>query len=198
MPECPTIVWRRLDSPGREAASVRKIWSGWQLSGVVELDHEGITACLGYVITCSRSWQTRECEVTGFVGDEPAAVYVQRDFAGEWNLGARSLPELSGCDDIDLAFSPMTNLLPIRRLALPVGSSAQVRAAWLRFPELNLEALQQIYTRVSANRYLYESADGTFRRELTVDETGLVLDYPGLWTTEGPFDHFVGMPTPNP
>jgi hypothetical protein len=38
-----------------------------------------------------------------------------------------------GCLDIDLGFSPSTNLLPIRRLTLAVGEAATVRAAWLPF-----------------------------------------------------------------
>lgn len=188
IPGYPTVVWRRLDRPGREAASVRKIWSGWRLFGVVELEHDGMTARISHVTTCSRAWQTQECELTGFIGDAPVAIQVQRDFAGCWTLDGLPVHEVAGCDDIDLAFSPITNLLPIRRLALCIGSTAQVRAAWLRFPELTLEVLEQQYTRLDSNRYLYESADGEFRRELTVDDSGLVLNYPGLWIAEGTQD----------
>jgi len=184
MTERPTIVWRRLDRPGREVALVRRIRSGWRLFGTVELQRDAPQACLSHVTTCDRHWQTRDCEITGFVENVAIAVHVGRDSAGRWSLGGVSIPETTGCDDIDLAFSPLTNLLPIRRLALAVGSSARVRAAWLRFPELTLEVLQQTYTRVDRDRYLYETADGAFRRELTVNDTGLVLEYPGLWTAD--------------
>lgn len=109
---------------------------------------------------------------------------VERGPTAVWSIGGTEVPALEGCDDIDLGFSPATNLLPIRRLALPVGAHAIVRAAWLRFPELTAEVLVQTYTHVSADRYLYESAGGTFRRELQVDAFGCVLDYPGLWRAE--------------
>ena len=184
MTEQATIVWRRLDRPGREAASVRRIGSGWRLFGTVELQHDAPRACLSHVTSCDRHWQTRDCEVTGFIDDVPMAVHIRRDAAGRWSLGGIPVPAIAGCDDVDLAFSPITNLLPIRRLALPVGGAASVRAAWLRFPELTLEPLQQTYTRVDRHRYLYESADGAFRRELTVNDTGLVLEYPGLWSAD--------------
>jgi hypothetical protein len=46
---------------------------------------------------------------------------------------------MAGCVNIDLNFSPSTNLLPIRRLDLSVGASAIVRAAWLRFPGMNVQ-----------------------------------------------------------
>jgi len=54
----------------------------------------------------------------------------------------------------------------------------------VRFPELALEVLEQVYTRVGEHAYVYESAGGAFRRELTVDAAGFVLDYPGLWAAE--------------
>jgi len=44
--------------------------------------------------------------------------------------------------------------------------------------------LEQVYTRVGEHAYVYESAGGAFRRELTVDAAGFVLDYPGLWAAE--------------
>jgi hypothetical protein len=101
-----------------------------------------------------------------------------------WTIDGVALPALEGCHDIDLGFSPSTNLLPIRRLALPIGGRSPVRAAWIRFPELTAEVLEQRYTHLSSDRYLYESAGGAFRRELEVDAFGCVIDYPGLWRAE--------------
>lgn len=45
---------------------------------------------------------------------------------------------MAECVDIDLNFSPSTNLLPIRRFDLSVGASAIVRAAWLRFAGMDV------------------------------------------------------------
>jgi hypothetical protein len=91
---------------------------------------------------------------------------------------------VQGCLDVDLGFSPSTNLLPIRRLKLEIGARADVRAAWVRFPELTLELLEQSYTRLTEHTYLYESAGGEFKRELTVNADGFVVEYPGLWRDE--------------
>jgi hypothetical protein len=110
---------------------------------------------------------------------------VGRDSAGKWTVGGTPAAGLDGCDDIDLGFTPATNLLPIRRLRLAVGAKATVRAAWIRFPELTVEVLDQVYTRFAEDRYLYESGGGAFRRELIVDDIGFVVDYPGVWTARG-------------
>jgi hypothetical protein len=94
---------------------------------------------------------------------------------------AEDLAAVAGCLDVDLAFSPSTNILPLRRLGLAAGESREVTAAWLRFPELTVEPLPQRYTRLDERRVLYESRGGAFTAELEVDELGLVVRYPPLW-----------------
>ncbi len=89
-----------------------------------------------------------------------------------------------GCIDLDLNFSPSTNLLPIRRLALTVGETADVRAAWLRFPSFKLEPLPQQYRRIGETTYRYESAGGQFIADLKVNRSGFVVDYPSIWQAE--------------
>ena len=53
---------------------------------------------------------------------------------GHWWQNEVEQPQVAGCIDIDLNFSPSTNLLPIRRCNLAVGEAVAVNAAWLRFP----------------------------------------------------------------
>jgi hypothetical protein len=85
----------------------------------------------------------------------------------------------------DLAFTPATNTLPIRRLGLAVGDSRDVTAAWVRYPELDLVPLPQSYTRLAATGYRYQSRDGAFTAELETDELGLVVRYPPGWSRPG-------------
>jgi hypothetical protein len=59
-----------------------------------------------------------------------------------------------------------------------------VRAAWLRFPELTLEPLDQVYRRLDATTVRYESNGGRFVRDLRVNGEGMVTEYPGLWVAE--------------
>ena len=94
---------------------------------------------------------------------------------------ALEIPSVACCLDLDLAFTPATNILPLRRLGLAVGESREVTAAWLRFPDLSVEPLPQRYTRLDERRVRYESRGGAFTAELEVDELGLVVRYPPLW-----------------
>lgn len=190
-----TILWRRLDLPGHETAVLRPGPDGWQLSGVAVFAESQHPCRLEYEIACDARWFTRRCSLSGYIGETPATLEVVRSRSGEWTVGGAPSPSLEACDDIDLGFSPATNLLPIRRLGLAVGASALVRAAWIRFPDLTAEVLEQVYTRLSPERYLYESAGGAFRRELIVDATGFVLEYPGLWRAEARAG--ISIPLPN-
>jgi uncharacterized protein len=182
--EGETLLWRRLDLPGHEFATIARRAAGWHLDGVAILVESGRPCRIEYDISCDAQWTTHRCAIRGEIGAQPVHLVVERSPSAAWSVGGIETPALQDCDDIDLGFSPATNLLPIRRLALRVGSKSIVRAAWVRFPELTVEVLVQSYERVSDDRYVYESAGGTFRRELQVDEFGCVIDYPGLWRAE--------------
>jgi hypothetical protein len=155
-----------------------------RVAGVAVLAYSRQACRLDYLIDCDRHWVTRSAAVAGWIGDRTIDVTIARDAEGQWQRDGRACDELTGCLDIDLNFSPSTNVLPIRRLELAVGASASVRAAWLRFPSLALEALEQSYTRLDQQLYRYESAGGRFVAEVTVDETGLVVDYGKIWSRE--------------
>jgi hypothetical protein len=179
-----TIVWRRIDIPGHEVATIVPAGDGWRVDGVAVLVESGRPCRIEYEIRCDARWMTQRCVIRGHVAERPVSLDVARSATGVWSIGGAEVPALEGCDDIDLGFSPSTNLLPIRRLALSIGAHAIVRAAWIRFPELTAEVLVQTYTRTGVDRYVYESAGGAFRRELQVDTFGNVIEYPGLWRAE--------------
>ncbi len=138
---------------------------------------------LDYSVECNAAWETRSAAVTGWVGSTEVDVHVSAGPDG-WRRNGELVASVAGCVDVDLNFSPSTNLLPLRRLDLAVGSEAVVRAAWLRFPSFTLEPLEQLYRRVAPDTYEYESAGGGFRAELRVNTFSLPLVYGGWWVVE--------------
>ncbi len=182
--ENTALLWRRIDQPGHEAVRLAYEARSWHLNGVAVFAHDGQPCQLDYAIACDGQWKTTGARVTGWVGDQHIEIEVSVDSAGRWFVNGTERREVEGCIDLDLNFSPSTNLLPIRRLGLAVGDQAPVRVAWLRFPGFALEPLDQTYRRTGARAYLYESAGGSFVAELQVNEDGLVTDYSGLWACE--------------
>ena len=177
--------WRRLDVPGREEALVERTAEGWRLSGELEV-HEGAVARLRYVIACDEEWRTRTALIEGEADGHAGRFALVGDGAGNWTHDGAPAGTVTGALDVDLGFTPATNTLPIRRLALSIGESAPVRSAWLRFPELRLEPLEQTYAREAERTYRYRAlVDGEpFIARLDTDAFGRVLQYEGLWSGE--------------
>jgi uncharacterized protein len=178
------VLWRRLDKPGHEYARLSQDGTRWQLTGIAVFQHEQQPCRLDYSVVCDGQWLTQAGIVTGWVGDKAVGVGVSVDASGTWRINGTECPEVAGSIDLDLNFSPSTNLLPVRRLNLSIGEQAQVKAAWLRFPEFTLEPLDQMYQRVDDVIYRYESAGGKFVAELKVNAVGFVTLYPKVWAAE--------------
>jgi hypothetical protein len=170
------ILWQWLDRPGHEAARVTQ----GLLSGTCAFAHDAKPVGLEYEIACDAEWRTTVARVRGWVGERRIDVDIRVD-DGTWTMNGNEVEAVRGCIDIDLNFSPITNLLPIRRLNLKIGDAQLVTAAWLRFPSFALEPLAQRYTRVDESHVHYQSLASGFEALLTIDKSGLVLDYPGVW-----------------
>ena len=182
-----SILWRGFALPGHEACRVFSQDSHWQIEGSAVFSHEQQPGRLNYQIVCNADWKTLSAQVEGWVGSSVVNIQVKTvrtNLIEHWWLNEVEQPDVQGCTDIDLNFSPSTNLIPIRRLHLAIGESAEVHAAWLRFPSFKLEPLPQRYRRLDENTYRYESAGGQFVADLKVNPMGLVLDYPGIWQAE--------------
>ncbi|HET6595314.1 MAG TPA: putative glycolipid-binding domain-containing protein [Anaerolineales bacterium] len=179
-----SILWRGLFFAGHESCRLRSAGDEWHLDGTAVFSHEQRPCCLSYHIVCDGTWRTHSTQVEGWLGGESIDLHIRTDLDGHWWMNEVEQPQVAGCTDIDLNFSPSTNLLPIRRLGLGVGETGEVNAAWLRFPSFKLERLSQQYRRLDENLYSYESAGGQFVAELKVNSSGFVIEYPNLWQAE--------------
>jgi uncharacterized protein len=179
-----TILWLRIDRPGHESARLSRRDVLWRLAGrALFAADEGPTA-LDYEVVCDETWKTVSATVAGWIGSKLVSSHIEVAEEGRWLLNGVEVPEVAGAVDVDLNFSPSTNLLPIRRLVLEVGEEANVIAAWLRFPGFTLEPLDQTYRRTGLSTWRYTSSGGRFVRDLEVDSDGFVTNYPGLWIAE--------------
>lgn len=137
---------------------------------------------LHYRIVLDAGWNIQE--FTGIlIGSRPEIRLRHDTVSGAWFDGANEeVIELRGATDLDISITPFTNTLPINRLKLEVGQSADIRVAYITLPERTIMADPQRYTRVSKRKYLFESVDTEFKRELEVDDIGLVVDYPDFFS----------------
>jgi len=181
MPVLKTVFWRRLDVAGAEVARLIQDAAGWTLDGTVLLVSPVGPARLQYQVKCDQQWRTEGAIVQGLLGDRQVAIEIRSDGLGAWTFNREPALAVAGCIDVDLGFTPSTNLLPLRRLSPTEGGRVSVKAAWLRFPTLAFEPLDQVYTRTGSRNYRYDSGGGRFTADLTVDDLGLVSRDGDYW-----------------
>ncbi len=176
-----THMWRPLTAPGCERGELLKRGDDWILRGTILRFAEYGPAEVKYEVVADVGWVTR------------TAIVRCRDDRGErilqiihhhnlWYANETLLSLPADCADIDIAWSPSTNTLPIRRLGLNTRRTTEpVTAAWIRLPALSVEPLSQSYERIEPNVFLYSSNGGRFTAQITVDDLGIVNNYSGIW-----------------
>jgi len=176
-----SILWLRLDQEGHDGCLLSKAGSGWSLKGQAVFLQEGAPCGLSYEIDCDARWRTRAARVAGFLDGDALHYRFDRLDDDGWVLNGKKQTQVAGLIDLDLGFTPASNLLPIRRLDLRPGVPIPAPAAYLAFPELRLERLDQTYCRLDNNRYAYAAPKFGYDQVLEVLPSGFIVDYPGVW-----------------
>ena len=176
-----TIVarWRDETGLGLEHCVIREHGDGVLVESVVIGGEGDPRFAARYRIACDARWRVRNAEIS--VAGDARIVQLAREGDG-WTDDGTPLPGFAEAVDIDITATPFTNTLPIRRLRLREGESADIIVVYVAVPELTITAAPQRYTCVQAGRrYRFESSGGDFVREIDVDDDGLVVSYPGLF-----------------
>jgi len=182
VPAC--VLWRRLDTPGHDACRLDGRDGRFAIEGTALFLHDARPARLDYQVSSDRGWRTQRGRVSGWLHFQRIDFDVIRTAEGVWTLNGREVGGLESCLDLDLAFTPATNLLQLRRLSLAPGEAADAPVAWLDVAG-TLSLLPQRYERHDEATYWYEAPTVGYAGLLEVLPTGFIRRYPGLWEMEG-------------
>ena len=175
-------VWQPDLGEGAEEFRFRATAGGHEARGEMAATLEGAPLSASYVVETDAQWRTRRVRVDVQNG---GALEILCDGAGHWRRADDSaLPELDGCLDPDISMTPFTNTVAIRRLGLDVGKAAEIKVAYILVPELSLRAAPQRYTRLADRLWRFDGLDIDFTADITVDDEGFVMEYPGLFRRE--------------
>jgi len=191
------LAWEGTDRWRVELAEVELRSDGLLARGVQVGDDPQLYR-LDYRLDALDGFRTRRLEVELRSADAKRSLDLRRD-ASVWSWrrtvdGRREAPSsttdakpLSEAEDCDLAFSPLTNLMPIRRAGLSSGAGAlDLVCAWVSVPDLSVRPYPQRYEYVrresggSTVRFVDRGPAKGFVADLALDPDDLVIDYPGL------------------
>jgi uncharacterized protein len=191
-----TRVWSK-DTPfGTELAQVTISGTTLAASGVAIGTHP-CPYRLDYELSTVDDFLTRRLAVHTRGQGWRRGLVLERSAAGDWSCTTESegyldrpaaggnLALVAGALDCDLGLSPLTNTMPVLRQGLHMGGGPlDLLMAWVAVPELAVSPSPQRYTFVRREPGVaivrFESLDSDFLSEITFDEHGLVLDYPGI------------------
>jgi hypothetical protein len=190
------VIWRDWNGPRTEAALVELGETGVRATGT-QIGADPIPYRLDYALDAGDGWITRGLRVEARGDGWSRRLRLGRDADGSWKAdgeadGEIELPEpggsLAGLEralDCDLGYSPLTNLMPVRRERLDERPGARdFVMAWVRVPALSVHASAQRYEHVTADadgatvRFLDRGLFDGFVAEYDLD--GLVRTYPEL------------------
>lgn len=179
------IMWAPWEGPGLEHLHLTQKSDGIMADGLIIGVRDGLPVRVHYTIICDEQWRMRSADLVSLRADR-REIHLWTDGSGQWATAhGEALPDLAGCMEVDISATPFTNTLPIRRLALQPGATADVPAAYINIVDFTVTQVPQRYTHLETpadeTRYLYHGVLWDFRADLPVDDDGLVTDYPGLF-----------------
>ena len=164
-----TARWVTWDGDSDEVTDFRWENEGWTISGQVAREK------VQYVVRLTASWQVRQFLL--FRDLEEPDLWLATDGTARWGeMNGAHRVELDGCYDVGLPCTPLTHSLPIRRLPLHVGDSAELPVVAIDVETLDVRAVTHRYVRLDTHRWAFTSGDHAV--EFDVDQHGLLIDYP--------------------
>jgi hypothetical protein len=192
------VAWRGLDAWRSEVALIRLGSRGLVAAGT-QVGLAPVAYRLDYRLEAADDFVTRRLSLTAEGTGWTRHLDLRRSRAGVWTADASAhghvdLPAPGGdvatfatAIDCDLGYSPLTNLMPIRRSGLDRHEGAQdFLMAWVSVPDLGVVASAQRYEHVRATgggsvvRYVDRGLFPGFKADLRLDRTGVIERYPGL------------------
>jgi hypothetical protein len=189
-------VWTRAQPFGAELADIAISGDNWSAAGVA-IGIQPLAYRLEYELTTVEDYVTARLVVRAQGEGWRRALALERGASGAWScttesVGGDDLPApggdltaVAGALDCDLAWSPLTNSMPVLRHRLHErGGPIDFLMAWVSVPDLAVHPSGQRYTFIrrgaGASVVRFESLDSTFSADVSFDDAGVVLDYPGI------------------
>ena len=195
VPRWPAVLtWQAHGVPRMESARVQVTDRGLKAAGRVVggscPEHPAFSA--SYDLLLGADGVTRRLSMRSVVAQGERQVSITRNAEGFWLVDHGQGPrraEFDGALDVDVVLSPLFNALVVRRLGLHSAAepgippaTADVPVVYVTLPELTVsgEVLHYAAGPGAAATSVVSVRTPLGSAELTVDDEGFVLDYPGL------------------
>jgi uncharacterized protein len=168
-PDGHEISWSTWD--GDHTETLNLTWDNEAWTAVGRVGRERVE----YVLRLAPTWHVRQFLLFRDLDDPDLWLAIDAEHRwGEINGSYRT--ELDGCADVELACTPFTATVPIRRLKLAIGQQADLDVIDIDVETLATSRQPVRYERLSERTYQRTALRSGEVRRFEVDEFGLVVD----------------------
>jgi uncharacterized protein len=175
------LLWTGREYHSLENCLIDEQQDGAEINSTIIGSYEGKLYKAEYHIRTNERWQTVLLEINSRHSNQVQKLRLEGDGQGNWLQDGKRAEQYNGCIDVDIAVTPFTNTLPIRRLHLQHGQQQEIQVIYCNLLGQEIKPVRQRYTCLSATEYRYENIPNDFEATIQVDELGLVVDYPTLF-----------------
>ena len=159
----------RVKAYGRIVAAATSAHPAFSASYDLVTDENGATKRLSLTVTLAE----RERQLS--IARDEENMWLVQDHQNQTRRAA-----YDGALDVDVIFSPFFNALPIRRTGLYQRTdSVSLPVVYVRVPELSVEPETIVYSSSGPGEPI-KLTSPVAQTNITVDDNGFILDYPGL------------------
>ncbi|MEJ7646704.1 MAG: putative glycolipid-binding domain-containing protein [Chryseolinea sp.] len=179
------ILWTGIEYYSLENCLVEKSDNGYEINSVIVGFYEKKMYRVDYLIRTTPEWVTKFVDVSCRHEGRVQKIRLEGDGNGKWLRDGVVAKEFLGCIDVDIPLTPFTNTLPVNRLKLYDDDTEKIKVIYIDLLLAEVKAVHQKYTRLSATEYHYENVPNDFEAVIRVDDDGLVVFYPELFSRKG-------------
>ncbi|RKE82776.1 putative glycolipid-binding domain-containing protein [Chryseobacterium sp. AG363] len=175
-----TLIWKGIYYQSLEYFNLLSNDKNYTVESKIIGCHEDKIYNVEYKIHTDKNWIVQDFLIESEVNTIKRTSSGKRN-QGQWEINGVVNPEFDHFKFIDISLTPSTNTLPINNLKLSESGSQKINVIYIDVLKHNIKPVQQHYTRTAVNKYLYENIETDFKAEISVDEGGLVTNYPELF-----------------
>lgn len=174
-------LWTGREYYSLENCLINTTETGSVISSAIIGEYQEKIYLVNYTIKTNQHWETVYLSLRSRHSDREEHLVLESDWEGNWIMNGQEAGQFKGCIDVDIPLTPFTNTLPIRRLHLDDDEAREIQVVYCDVLEQLVQPVRQKYIRRSGSIYHYENIPNDFEADITVDEHGLVVDYPSLF-----------------
>ncbi len=178
------IIWKGSYYQSMEYCNLIQDESGNEIQSTIIGYHEQQIFKVEYHIHTNNTWEVVSVNIDMQLNDTPEIIILENK-DGIWYLNNKPEPSFKDIAYIDISLTPFTNTLPINGLIFENNKPQTIDVIYFDLLEKEIKPSKQIYARLSTDKYLFQTYDGSFKAEIKVDGQGLVTDYPQLFEMLG-------------